>query len=131
MNKELVFFGFFVLYVVLSSYMVYIAFSNRAKPDGNKLLAIFTFCIAIYWLVVYFSGAKTVDWWNPYILIHIANFLIFSGLVYTKYKYAYIILLLDLILSVVVFLLHNYTAISKFIHVNIISYVNRYSIKIT
>ena len=96
-----------------------------------QLLAVFTFGMAIYWLFIYFSGLLSGIWWNPYRLLHAVNFLIFSALVYLKYEYAYIILLLDLIFGVTVFILQNYDFISKFVNENIIHYVKRYSIRVS
>jgi hypothetical protein len=96
-----------------------------------QLLAVFTFGMAIYWLFIYFSGLLSDVWWSPYRLIHAVNFLIFSALVYLKYEYAYIILLLDLIFGVTVFILQNYDFISKFVNENIIDYVKRYSVRVS
>ena len=96
-----------------------------------QLLAVFTFGMAIYWLFIYFSGLLSSVWWSPYRLIHAVNFLIFSVLVYLKYEYAYIILLLDLIFGVTVFILQNYDFISKFVNENIIDYVKRYSVRVS
>jgi hypothetical protein len=99
------------------------------KVARIQLLAVFTFGVAIYWFFIYFSGLLSGIWWNPYRLIHAVNFLIFSALVYLKYEYAFIILLLDLIFGVTVFILQNYDFISKYVRENITDTIKRYSIK--
>ena len=153
MKKEFVILAFFVFCVPARSFLVYMAYINRmvSTPtdgaDGKvgavtpttatladkvaqiQLLAVFTFGVAIYWFFIYFSGLLTGIWWNPYRLIHAVNFLIFSALVYLKYEYAFIILLLDLIFGVTVFILQNYDFISKYVRENITDSIKRYSIK--
>ena len=153
MKKELVILAFFVICVPVRIFLVYIAIVNRivsksisdesdkAEVENNKditdktskikLLAIFTFVVAIYWLFISFSGLLSGIWWNPYRIIHAINYLIFSGLVYLEYEYAYIILLLDLLFGITVFILHNYDFISKYVHEHIIEPIQRYSIKIS
>ena len=113
MKKELVILSYFIFCVPIRSLLVYIAYINRMVDTGKvdvattaaapiadkvariKLIAVFTFIVAIYWLFIYFSGLLSGVWWSPYRLIHAINFLIFSVLVYLKYEYAFIILLLD------------------------------------
>lgn len=153
MKKEFVILAFFVFCVPARSFLVYMAYINRmvsrptAGADGKvgavtpttptladkvakiQLLAVFTFGVAIYWFFIHFSGLLSGIWWNPYRLIHAVNFLIFSALVYLKYEYAFIILLLDLIFGVTVFILQNYDFISKYVRENITDSIKRYSIK--
>ena len=158
MNKNVAtILAFFIFCVPIRSLLVYIAVVNRFVDSGKpgaaetgaadnasaavtavadklarlQLLAVFTFGMAIYWLFIYFSGLLSDVWWSPYRLIHAVNFLIFSVLVYLKYEYAYIILLLDLIFGVTVFILQNYDFISKFVNENIIDYVKRYSVRVS
>ena len=134
MKKEFIILAFFVFCVPIRSLLVYIAFINRtfdSKADKIQLLAVFTFIVSIYWLFISISGLLSDAWWNPYRIIHAMNYLIFSGLVYLKYKHAYIILLLDLIFGVTVFILQNYDFMSTFVHKNIIDYIKRYSIAIS
>ena len=127
MKKEFIILAFFVFCVPIRSLLVYMAFINR----NLELLAVFTFIVSIYWLFISISGLLSDAWWNPYRIIHAMNYLIFSGLVYLKYKHAYIILLLDLIFGVTVFILQNYDFMSTFVHKNIIDYIKRYSITIS
>ena len=151
MKKEFVIFSFFIFCVPIRSLLVYMAYINRlvdekgstavaeevavkATSVANKaatiqLMALFTFGVAIYWLFISFSGLLSDVWWSPYRFIHAINYLIFSALVYLKYEYAFIILLLDLLFGVTVFILQNYDFISKYVRENITDYIMRYSIK--
>ena len=153
MKKEFVIFSFFIFCVPIRSLLVYMAYINRfvdetRRPEvdrgnavkatttsvANKaatihLMALFTFGVAIYWLFISFSGLLSDIWWSPYRFIHAINFLIFSALVYLKYEYAFIILLLDVLFGLTVFILQNYDFISKYIRENITDNIPQYSIK--
>ena len=79
-------------------------------------LSIPTFAIGIGFIYIYFSGSRKTGpevfgekiWWNNLRPVFGLLYIIFAILAFYKYKYAWVLLLLDVILGLTSFLIYHY-----------------------
>jgi len=81
-------------------------------------LSIITLSIALGFIYLYFTGKRKVGietqgtpiWWMRFRLFHGLMYLLFSLLAFTRNKNAYIVLLVDTLVGLIIFLRHHYLA---------------------
>ena len=80
-------------------------------------IGIITLVIAIGFLYLYFTGKRTVGpetqgapiWWMKFRIFHGLMYLLFSLLAFNYVKNAYLVLLADTIVGLILFLVHHYS----------------------
>lgn len=92
------------------------ALAKYSSPQSLPYMTIITLPIAIGFLYLYFTGQRTTGietqgapiWWMPFRIIHGLLYLLFSALAFMRYKNAYMVLLADTLLGLVLFLFHHF-----------------------
>jgi len=110
----------FLLFLIgcigLRSYLVYIAtrYSDNAKIQN--ILTIITLLISIGFFTIYFTGIRKVGqetlgseiWWNELRPVHGMLYLLFAVFSYQQKSFAWLFLLLDVIIGLLSFLIFHY-----------------------
>lgn len=86
-------------------------------PIYLKYMGILTLIPAFGFIYLYLTGKRTTGvetmgapiWWAPFRIIHGIMYLLFSIAAITQYKDAYLILLVDVLLGLVLFLWHHFS----------------------
>lgn len=81
-------------------------------------LGIITLGMALGFLYLFFTGKRKVGletqgtpiWWMKFRLFHGLMYLLFSGLAFMRNKNAYIVILIDTLVGLIIFLRHHYLA---------------------
>ena len=99
------------------SSLVYVAKNYSTQKQIKNLLLIFSLLVSIGFLVIYFTGirqtgAETLGdkiWWNQLRPVHALLYLSFAVSLYKDYKFAWVFLLVDVILGLSAFSFHHYS----------------------
>ena len=114
MNKKISF-----LIGCIGSRLLLVIFSKYIKY--SKILNIITFLIGLSFLILYtfdlrktgFEATNNIIWWNDIRPIHGTLYILFSIYYLKKKKYAWIILLIDVIFGLIIYLFKMNLFISK------------------
>ena len=126
MNKTLLAFFFFCL--PARSLLAWYAYSIREKEE-KITLALITFVIAISWLFMFNLNFREA-WWNGYRSVHALNYLAYAILTYMNYPFAYLFLVIDVLLGALVVFLQYNKEIWSWFYYTIYQYISGYNLKI-
>ena len=108
--------------------MAWYAYLIREKEE-KITLALITFVIAISWLFMYNYNFREA-WWNGYRGAHALNYLAYAILTYMNYPFAYIFLIIDVLLGALVVILQYNKEIWDWFYYTIYQYISGYNLKI-
>jgi len=126
MNKTLL--AFFLFCLPARSLLAWYAYIIREKEE-KITLALITFVIAISWLFMYNYNFREA-WWNGYRSAHALNYLAYAILTYMNYPFAYIFLIIDVLLGALVVFLQYNKEIWSWFYYTIYQYISGYNVKI-
>ena len=94
-----------------------VALAKYMPNNYLRYLGFITLLMALGFLYLYFTGARKVGvetfgqpiWWNKFRIIHGLLYFIFSYYAINGYASAYLILLYDTLIGLVLFLIHHYS----------------------
>jgi hypothetical protein len=97
--------------------LVYISKNYSKNNKVKNLLLIFSLLVSTGFLVIYFKGLRKTGtetfganiWWNQLRPLHAFLYLLFAISLYKEYEFAWIFLLLDVIIGLLAFTLYHYS----------------------
>ena len=95
-------------------YLAYTGYTNNFLP----ILGVLALIPVIGWLNIFFfhpreTGAEVFGekiWWKDLRIVHTTLYILFAILALNKYRYSWVILLIDVLFGLSAFLIHHYTA---------------------
>lgn len=94
-------------------YLAYTGYTNNFLP----ILGVLALIPVLGWLNIFFfrpreTGAEVFGekiWWKDLRIIHMSLYILFAILALNKYKYSWVVLLIDVLFGLSAFLIHHYT----------------------
>jgi len=107
---------FLFLFGCILTRTLFVLIAKNIPIEYLPYLSIPAFCIGIGFLYIYFSGSRKTGpevfgekiWWNNLRPVFGLLYITFAILALKQYKYAWVLLLLDVILGLTSFLVYHY-----------------------